>query len=90
MPKPTIPDLTGTGLTQAAYLDIWTEIIRTTLPAAISFHGCDGDSHATGVEHIALMADAVLAARIARVLQAKEDAMAVREADTPTKSGRGK
>lgn len=79
MPKPTIPDLTGSGLSQSTYLDEWLSIVKTTLPAAIQFHGCDGGSHDAGVEHIALMADTVMEALIARILQGKEDAEVARE-----------
>lgn len=85
MPKPTIPDLTGSGLSQSAYLDLWTEVVKAVLPAAIQFHGCDAGSHGAGVDHVALMADAVMEARIARVLQAKEDADTAREDASKTK-----
>lgn len=79
MPKPTPPpDLTHLSLPD--HMSLWDDYAKAVLPAVIAFHGCDGSSHKTGVEHVALIVDGILTQRAARVAAAKEAQLAEREA----------
>lgn len=74
MPKPTIPDLTDSGLTTNSYLALWDAYAQAALHGCLAFHGADGSTHTSGVENITRIADQMMLARIARMVQAKEDA----------------
>lgn len=79
-PSDTSPDLEHLDhITPAAWILLWDEYAKAALHGCLSFHGADPSSPDSGVAHVALLADQMMAARMERVMGIKEAQQAAKD-----------
>lgn len=72
--------------TSAQWLDKWDEYAQIALKGCLAFHGADASSADSGVTHIALIADQMMAARMERVMGIKDTQEMVKEQEKTDKA----
>ena len=67
------------AITTATHMTLWHEYATAALQGCLAFHGADRSSCNAGAEHVACIADGMVAAYIERLTELKDEELARRE-----------